>query len=844
LRQLNSPHAPRSSSGKFITIYPADLESFRELIVECDRSTQGFKAPFILSDKPFARGSNAYYRYGAFKREVTWNLDGMAVYSLKNEAGESAADIRGVSSRQPDWTIDPLGTGAPQSELQPAQVKQDAILLNGRFSVTHAIRHANKGGVYLAMDRLSGNKVVIKEARPHVATDYLERDATHRLAREAENLHAMHSLGITPAVIDLFQESGHHFLAIEWIPGKTLRSFVAEHRKTSTAPLAKPTLGSLAVKIAHLLDRCHKAGFIVRDFTPNNIMVQPNGHMLLIDIEMACKIGDPMPIGIGDGTPGYTSPAQLARQTPTLEDDYFSLGGILFFLSTLHDPLFPEDEPPARSNEARALSYHSLFTEEWRLSSIWSELVVHCLDSSPSNRFSPRQVIQCLQKRRHPRTKPRPRYPLLPAIDDSEIGKAVADAGGLAAAAIRHIESKLDLAASERPVPTTCLGEASHPCNVQHGAAGIGLALIAHARAQSTSSTLETVRSLSQWMLEYLERHPEAPAGLYFGTAGTAWCLLSAADLLEDRELRKASLVLASSLPLEPPLSDITHGAAGIGLAWLHFFHQTGDTSFLDRALSLAEYINSTFCTPESETLSWNRAAPGTTTGNQGGVFYGFAHGIAGVAYFFLMLYLSLRKTSRSATPFLLVAQDAARALLDVAIKKGASLYWSHGPASSVSWPHWCNGSSGVGTFLLRLGVTTEDRGLIRAARLASRAVVIERWNSGVSQCHGLSGNGEYLLDLFELTGDSRFLREALHLAKLVGLYKVLRPEGVTFPDDSGLPTGFDFSIGTAGVAAFLSRLANATPRILMLDYLLPQNTIPRRVRQSLSPSQSQCQAL
>ena len=346
----------------------------------------------------------------------------------------------------------------------------------------------------------------------------------------------------------------------------------------------------------------------------------------------------------------------------------------------------------------------------------------------------------------------------------------------------------------------------------------------------------EPISDLSRWVQHYLRQNPEGPAGLYFGTAGAAWFLLSAAEFLQDAELRETSLSIVSGLPSQPPLSDITHGAAGIGLTLLHFFHQTGDPQFLSKALRLAEYLRSDFCISNSAGLTWSRVRISSSGADPKDVSYGFAHGVAGIGYFFLSLYLSLINRPSDVSfgadidTYLGVAIQSGDTLLSSSVEVDSALYWPHGPSRPTLWPHWCNGSSGVGAFLIRLAIVTGNTRLEQVAIKAAQAVLRERWGSGVSQCHGLSGNGEYLLDLFQFTGQQRFLQGALHLGSLIELHKIIRPSGITFPDDTGMPTGLDLSIGAAGVAAFLSRLAGHQTRLLMLDYLIPPSSYQEAV--------------
>jgi hypothetical protein len=108
-----------------------------------------------------------------------------------------------------------------------------------------------------------------------------------------------------------------------------------------------------------------------------------------------------------------------------------------------------------------------------------------------------------------------------------------------------------------------------------------------------------------------------------------------------------------------------------------------------------------------------------------------------------------------------------------------------------------------------------------RLAEMAGHSVYHSRWFSGLGQCHGLAGNGEFLLDLHQVLGDNRYLAMAGELAEVLFSYRVLRDGRTVFPDDSLLGVAPDFGVGTSGVGAFFNRLAGGGARLFMVDELL-----------------------
>src|SRR5262249_23580468 len=154
LQQLVSVNADRRSSGKVITAYPRDDEQFAALAEELHRATERLPGPAILSDRPYRPGSLVHYRYGGFTDRRVLSNDGYLESMLTGPDGVLVKDVRLPRFSPPPWAACPLEAGVPETA--------GPVLLAGRFAVHRAIRHGNKGGVYLAKDETTGDEVVIK----------------------------------------------------------------------------------------------------------------------------------------------------------------------------------------------------------------------------------------------------------------------------------------------------------------------------------------------------------------------------------------------------------------------------------------------------------------------------------------------------------------------------------------------------------------------------------------------------------------------------------------------------------------------------------------------------------
>ncbi len=280
--------------------------------------------------------------------------------------------------------------------------------------------------------------------------------------------------------------------------------------------------------------------------------------------------------------------------------------------------------------------------------------------------------------------------------------------------------------------------------------------------------------------------------GLHFGRSGTAWALFDAGRLLDDQRLIDCAAELMLRLALRGPSCDVTHGLAGAGLTHLHF----GDLVVADQIA--AELVR--VAQREGQTLAW--PIPASVSASAAGARHlGFAHGIAGIATFLLA---AGRATGESC--YLKLAGEAAEILVAEAIMDDGAAYW---PAVSGARrrTHWCSGSSGVGTFLLRMWQHTEDPRFARLVAQSAEAVYRSRAQSGISQCHGLAGDAEFLLDLADVTGLERYRGWARELATAIYACP---------PEEPGVVA--DYGVGLAGVLAFLVRLLHGGPRLWLPD--------------------------
>lgn len=184
--------------------------------------------------------------------------------------------------------------------------------------------------VYLAIQESFEREVALKVMSPQLSKDPSFGERFTREARIVSRL--MHPNIVT--VHDVGLHRGHHYLSMEFIPGKDLKAYNC-HLPVSRAL-------SVVNDIARALDYAGGKGYIHRDVKPENIMLRDDdGRAVLMDfgIARAMDVASGMTqTGTTMGTPHYMSPEQAKGAALDPRSDLYSLGVVLFQLLTGYVP--------------------------------------------------------------------------------------------------------------------------------------------------------------------------------------------------------------------------------------------------------------------------------------------------------------------------------------------------------------------------------------------------------------------------------------------------------------------------------------------------------------------------
>ena len=211
-----------------------------------------------------------------------------------------------------------------------SSVRQQTVgrLLDGRYRVLSHIADGGMASVYLAIDERLDREVAVKIMRRELVSDETFVSRVRREARSAAQL----SHPNVVAVFDQGIDEGDMFLAMEYVPGRTLREVL-----TQEGPLTPRAALDLFERILRALDAAHRAGLIHRDVKPENVIIREDGVVKVADFGLARAVTAATTTNAAGtllGTIAYLSPEQVERGIADARSDVYAAGLVLFEMLT------------------------------------------------------------------------------------------------------------------------------------------------------------------------------------------------------------------------------------------------------------------------------------------------------------------------------------------------------------------------------------------------------------------------------------------------------------------------------------------------------------------------------
>jgi eukaryotic-like serine/threonine-protein kinase len=221
------------------------------------------------------------------------------------------------------------------------------------FRLTREVARGGSGAVYEAEDELLGRRLAYKVY--HRAQDD-QAAARRRAGIEREARLAIRLAG--PGVLRIYDaDASNGWLAMEWLPGGSLRDLLKQGRIDELLPLDR-----WLPKLLSAVARVHDEGLVHSDLKPANILFRGQHEPVLSDFG-ACQLAGEQALA---GTPGYMSPERIDDDHLDSRDDVYALGRIIEDVLGARDDAEGDDAHEADARRWAAVGLACLASGESR----------------------------------------------------------------------------------------------------------------------------------------------------------------------------------------------------------------------------------------------------------------------------------------------------------------------------------------------------------------------------------------------------------------------------------------------------------------------------------------------
>ena len=270
----------------------------------------------------------------------------------------------------------------------------------GQYQIEGLLGQGGMGVVYRARDLKLQRPVALKLLPSTLTADPERRKRFILEARAAARI----SHPAIAQVYDVDEDEGTFFIAMELVEGKTVQTLIERGELDLLGAI------DIALQVAGGLAKAHGQGIVHRDIKPANVIQAPDGHVKILDFGLAKLLAgetstmtlvgsghgvstpDQTQAGEVKGTPAYMSPEQVTGDPVDARSDIFSLGVMLFEMTTGEAPF--RRATPVETMQAIA------FAETPPMNSLRPNLpaglrrtVARCLQKRPEERYADARAL-------------------------------------------------------------------------------------------------------------------------------------------------------------------------------------------------------------------------------------------------------------------------------------------------------------------------------------------------------------------------------------------------------------------------------------------------------------------
>jgi len=249
---------------------------------------------------------------------------------------------------------------------------QVGSLVDGKYKILSEIGHGGMSVVYMAINEKANKTWAIKEVRKDGKMDF--NTVRQGLLAEIDTLKKLNHPNL-PSIVDVIEDEDSFVIVMDYIEGRSLDKIIEENGAQPESVVVE-----WAKQLCDVFGYLHSRtpAIIYRDMKPANVMLKPDGNIMVIDFGTAKNFEIDLGETTGIGTIGYAAPEQYIGSGLGRTDartDIYCLGITLYHLLTNVDPC------------KNLTSDKSIRAVNPALSRGLDEIIVKCTQQQPADRY-------------------------------------------------------------------------------------------------------------------------------------------------------------------------------------------------------------------------------------------------------------------------------------------------------------------------------------------------------------------------------------------------------------------------------------------------------------------------